>query len=103
MISRRWKQRKNVQNVGLFIADEIQLIGQPDIGPTYEVIVSRMRYIAAQTNNKTRIVVCSVSLSNAKDIADWIGANNQGIFNFAPRLVYSLYNSIIFKIGLLKL
>ncbi|TIB36491.1 hypothetical protein E3P84_00909 [Wallemia ichthyophaga] len=84
MLSRRWKQRKNVQNLGLFVADEVQLIGQPDIGPTYEIIVSRMRYIAAQTENPTRIVACSVSLSNAKIIGDWIGAGSQGIFNFSP-------------------
>lgn len=87
MLSRRWKQRKNVQNIGLFVADEVQLIGQPDIGPTYEIIVSRMRYIAAQTENPTRIVACSVSLSNAKIIGDWIGAGSQGIFNFSPRCV----------------
>lgn len=47
LISRRWKQRKNVQNIGLVIADEIHLVGG-DIGPTYEVVLSRMRYIAAQ-------------------------------------------------------
>ena len=27
VLSRRWKQRKNVQNVHLFIADELHLIG----------------------------------------------------------------------------
>ena len=27
MLSRRWKQRKNVQNVNLFIVDELHLIG----------------------------------------------------------------------------
>lgn len=27
ILSRRWKQRKNVQNVNLFIVDEVHLIG----------------------------------------------------------------------------
>ena len=27
MLSRRWKQRKHVQNVNLFIVDELHLIG----------------------------------------------------------------------------
>ena len=27
VLSRRWKQRKNVQNVNLFIVDELHLIG----------------------------------------------------------------------------
>lgn len=32
----RWKGRKNVQNVQLFIADELQLLGGPE-GPVLEV------------------------------------------------------------------
>ena len=31
MLSRRWKQRRDVQEVSLFIIDELHLIGQ-DIG-----------------------------------------------------------------------
>ena len=27
VLSRRWKQRKNVQNINLFIVDELHLIG----------------------------------------------------------------------------
>ena len=46
-MSRRWKQRKNVQTVALFIADELHLIGS-DVGPTYEIIVLRMSYIVHQ-------------------------------------------------------
>ncbi|KAL0083538.1 Sec63 Brl domain-containing protein [Phycomyces blakesleeanus] len=83
IVSRRWKQRKNVQNVNLFIADELHLIGG-DIGPTYEVIVSRMRYIASQTQKTIRIVALSTSLANAKDLGEWIGAPSQAIFNFHP-------------------
>ncbi|RUS18546.1 Sec63 Brl domain-containing protein [Endogone sp. FLAS-F59071] len=83
VISRRWKQRKNVQTVGLFIADELHLIGG-DVGPTYEVIVSRMRFIAPQTNNPIRIVALSTSLANARDLGEWIGAKSQSVFNFHP-------------------
>lgn len=36
MLSRRWKQRKNVQNVALFIVDELHLIGGRN-GPIIEV------------------------------------------------------------------
>ena len=83
LLSRRWKTRKDVQSIGLLIADELQLIGG-DVGSTYEVIVSRTRFVSEQTGNKTRIVACAVSLSNAKDLGDWIGASSQTIFNFAP-------------------
>ncbi|KAI9105295.1 Sec63 Brl domain-containing protein [Phlyctochytrium arcticum] len=83
MLSRRWKQRKNVQTVGLFIADEVHLIGG-DIGPTLEVIISRMRYIGVQTENKIRIVALGTSLANARDLGEWMGATSQTIFNFKP-------------------
>ena len=71
--SRCWKQCKNVQNVGLLIADdEVQLVGD-GVGPVYEVIISRMRYVSAQTKEKTRIVACGVSLANAPDLGEWMG------------------------------
>ncbi|KAJ8316877.1 hypothetical protein KUTeg_004781 [Tegillarca granosa] len=47
VLSRRWKLRKNVQNINLFIVDELHLIGG-DVGPVLEVICSRMRYISSQ-------------------------------------------------------
>ncbi|KAH9247473.1 hypothetical protein BASA83_008637 [Batrachochytrium salamandrivorans] len=83
MLSRRWKQRKNIQTVGLFIVDDIHLIGS-DIGPAIEVIVSRMRYISVQTENKIRIVALGASLANALDLGEWMGATAHTIFNFHP-------------------
>lgn len=83
VLSRRWRQRKNVQNIGLLIADEIQLVGG-EIGPTYEVVISRTRYVSAQTEIKTRIVACGVSLANARDLGDWMGVPSHAIFNFPP-------------------
>ncbi|KAI9462917.1 Sec63-domain-containing protein [Lactarius psammicola] len=83
VLSRRWRQRKNVQNIGLLIADEIQQVGG-EVGPTYEVIISRTRYVSAQTEVKTRIVACGVSLADARDLGEWIGASSHTIFNFPP-------------------
>ncbi|KAK7334959.1 hypothetical protein VNO80_26728 [Phaseolus coccineus] len=82
-LSRRWKQRKQVQQVSLFIIDELHLIGGQG-GPILEVVVSRMRYIASQVENKIRIVALSTSLANAKDLGEWIGATSHGLFNFPP-------------------
>ncbi|KAK0449858.1 Sec63 Brl domain-containing protein [Desarmillaria tabescens] len=84
VLSRRWRQRKNVQNIGLLIADEVQLVGG-EVGPTYEVVISRTRYVSAQTEVKTRIVACGVSLANARDLGEWMGAPSHAIFNFSPR------------------
>lgn len=38
MLSRRWKQRRDVQDVSLFIIDELHLIGQ-DIGVRFVDVV----------------------------------------------------------------
>jgi pre-mRNA-splicing helicase BRR2 len=82
-LSRRWKQRKNVQNVALYIADELHLLGGSE-GPTLEIVVSRARYVASQLDRKVRIVGLSSSLANAKDAGDWLGAPQHSIYNFAP-------------------
>ncbi|KAL3734464.1 hypothetical protein ACJRO7_023766 [Eucalyptus globulus] len=84
-LSRRWKQRKHVQQVSLFIIDELHLIGGQG-GPVLEVVVSRMRYIASEVENKIRIVALSTSLANAKDLGEWIGATSHGLFNFPPNV-----------------
>ncbi len=83
MLSRRWKQRKNVGQVALFIVDELHLIGGAN-GPVIEVITSRMRYISSQLDSPIRIVGLCTSLANAKDLGEWIGATSHGLFNFPP-------------------
>ena len=85
VISRRWKQRKNVQNVNLYIVDELQLIGGEE-GPILEVVSSRMRYISSQIEKPIRIIALSSSLSNAKDVAQWLGCNQGLTFNFHPNV-----------------
>ncbi|XP_053694664.1 U5 small nuclear ribonucleoprotein 200 kDa helicase [Sabethes cyaneus] len=83
ILSRRWKQRKNVQNIQLFIVDELQLIGGED-GPVLEVVCSRMRYISSQIEKQIRIIALSASLSDARDVANWLGCNANATFNFHP-------------------
>lgn len=83
LLSRQWQRRKNVQSVRLFIADEIHMLGGQG-GFIYEVVVSRMHYVALQTENKMRIVGLSVPLANARDIGEWIGATGKTIYNFSP-------------------
>jgi len=85
VLSRRWKQRKNVQNVSLFVLDEAHLIEEEN-GPVMEVICSRMRYISSQIDRNIRIVALSSSLSNAKDVAQWLGVSANNLFNFHPNV-----------------
>ncbi len=84
-VSRNWQSRDYVANVGLVIIDEIHLLGG-DRGPVLEVIVSRMRFISSITQNRVRFLGLSTALSNAKDLGDWLGITNEGLFNFDPSM-----------------
>ncbi|GAW10525.1 Sec63-domain-containing protein [Lentinula edodes] len=83
ILSRRWRQRKNIQTIALLIADDVHLVGG-EVGPTYEIVLSRTRYVEAQTGVRTRIVALGVSLANAQDLGEWIGVKGGAVFNFEP-------------------
>ena len=86
VLSRQWQRRKNVQTVELFIADELHLLDDP-AGYIYEAVVSRMHYIRTELEDlQLRIVGLSVSLANARDIGEWIGAKKHDIYNFSPHV-----------------
>ncbi|VDM67200.1 unnamed protein product [Strongylus vulgaris] len=108
-VSRRWKQRKNVQAVKLFVVDDLHMIGGT-IGPVLEVICSRMRYMSAQLDTSVRIVGLSSSLTNARDIGAWLGCSAAATFNFLPNtrpipleLYIQVNYSIKFHLALIKL
>ncbi|KAI6193789.1 hypothetical protein M3Y96_01056000 [Aphelenchoides besseyi] len=79
-ISRRWKTRKGVQAVKLFIVGDLHMVGG-STGPVLEVVCSRMRYMGNQLDSKLRIVTLSVSLQNARDFTQWLGCT---LYNFPP-------------------
>lgn len=86
LLTRRWKQRKVVQSVSIVIADLLHYLGRSDIGPQYEIALSRTRFISAQLEeaggSRIRIVALSECLANAHDIADWLGCPQVAVFNF---------------------
>lgn len=45
-----------------------------------------MRYISSQIERPIRIVALSSSLSNAKDVAHWLGCSATSTFNFHPNV-----------------
>jgi pre-mRNA-splicing helicase BRR2 len=85
VISRQWQRRKDVQSVTLLLADDLHMVGQFG-GYTYEAIVSRMHAMSLQLESALRIVGLSVSLSNARDMGEWIGASKHTIYNFSPSI-----------------
>lgn len=85
VLSRRWKQRKFIQDTSLFIVDEAHLIGG-EKGPVIEIVCSRMRYMAQQIERKVRVVCLGASIANAKDIGSWLGVSSSSLFNFHPNV-----------------
>lgn len=86
MISRKWKQKSSpLQQVNLFIIDDLHTIGG-NKGATYEMIISRMRYMATQLSKQIRIIGLSVSLANGKTLGSWLGCKVSTIFNFHPNV-----------------
>ncbi|TYZ63781.1 hypothetical protein PybrP1_001841 [[Pythium] brassicae (nom. inval.)] len=99
VLSRRWKQRKRIQRLSLLIMDELHLVGGGQYGPTIEVVLSRMRFIAADVEKKRsssselasrprmRFLGLSNSVANARDVGEWMGASAaDGIFSFHPNV-----------------
>ncbi|KAK6326519.1 hypothetical protein J4Q44_G00021640 [Coregonus suidteri] len=82
-VSRSWQNRSYVQKVAILIIDEIHLLGE-DRGPVLEVIVSRTNFISSHTKKTVRVVGLSTALANARDLADWLGIGQVGLFNFRP-------------------
>lgn len=82
-VSRSWNARAYVQRVCSLIIDEIHLLGA-DRGPVLEIVISRMRYIAAATGSALRVVGLSTALANAGDVAAWLSIPPVGLFNFKP-------------------
>ena len=90
LISRKWRTKKTkpiMSSIGLFIADNIHLIDLVEGGSLMELVVSRMRYISVNlAGSKMRLIASGSSISNASDIANWIGAPSQAIFSFPPHV-----------------
>lgn len=48
------------------------------------MIVSRTNFIASHTERSLRIIGLSTALANARDLANWLGIEQMGLYNFKP-------------------
>jgi len=59
-----------IDSVSLFIADEVHLVGDAHRGPTLEMILAKIiNYVPS-----AQILALSATVSNTKDLADWLKA-----------------------------
>jgi pre-mRNA-splicing helicase BRR2 len=81
-LTRRWRQRKQLHEIGLVVVEEVQLLGT-DLG-VLEVALSRTRLMFTQIGRPIRIAVLGCSIANARDVAEWLGIGTRATFNFLP-------------------
>ncbi len=56
-------------DVGLFVSDEVHLLGDRERGPTLEMMLTKIR----KQYTQSQIVALSATVANSKEIADWLG------------------------------
>lgn len=61
-----------LKELSIIVADEVHLIGDPDRGPTLEVILSRFR----QLNPRAQLLALSATVANSRELAEWMGAEH---------------------------
>ncbi len=69
-----------VRDVSCVIIDEVHLIDSDVRGGTLEVLISRMKRI--NRDRQLRIIALSATMPNIEDVAEWIGADKEGILKF---------------------
>ncbi|CCC68571.1 hypothetical protein NCAS_0B04870 [Naumovozyma castellii] len=86
IVSRKWRQRKNIHRIELVIFDDLHEISHGTEGAVYEAIISRLLFMSAQLETSLRIIALSAPLANARDMSEWLGVNKINIFNFSPEV-----------------
>ncbi|MEM4699505.1 MAG: DEAD/DEAH box helicase [Candidatus Nezhaarchaeales archaeon] len=59
-----------LEEVGVVVADEIHLLGDPSRGPTLEVVLARLRKVCREA----QFIALSATIRNAGEVASWLGA-----------------------------
>ena len=76
-----------IEEVGLFVIDEIHLLNEPYRGPTLEMILTKiMNYMNSQ------IIALSATINNTKEIAKWLNAEIVDNKWRPVKLVEGVYN-----------
>ena len=89
-----------IDEVKLFVADEVHLVGDPERGATLEMILSKIRWMF----DDSQLLALSATVSNYEEIAKWLGAEPI-VSDWRPvRLIKGIYsyNSIQYEDGRVK-
>ncbi|RKP15069.1 Sec63 Brl domain-containing protein [Piptocephalis cylindrospora] len=94
-LTRRWRQRKVVQAIQLLIGTDLQCLGgegsegsgeglEAEEASIYEAVLSRTRRMTMELGTEMVFVGLSLSLTDPRDLASWMGIPKQNTFNFPP-------------------
>jgi len=61
-----------MKKVGLFIFDEVHLLGEAERGPTLEVVITRV----LAEGERAQLLALSATVANAEQVAKWLGAKS---------------------------
>jgi helicase len=77
-----------INDIGLIVVDEIHMLTDNSRGPTLEILLTRLKEIAP----RAQIIGLSATISNAKEIAEWLNAD----FVFSEWRPVKLYEGVSF-------
>ena len=76
-VTRRWKQHASqMQDILLFLVDEVHMVGDPTRGSTVEAVISRMKCVKEVTKSALRFVAVSATIPNPEDFASWLSSSS---------------------------
>lgn len=84
---RRSCMEQIVPDLALLIVDDLHFITDPDVGPLYEIVLSRLARVQhGRSSDATRWLVLSSPLVNGKEAAMWLGIVQKSakVYNFGP-------------------
>ncbi|MCX8187610.1 MAG: DEAD/DEAH box helicase [Nitrososphaeria archaeon] len=59
-----------MNDLSMVILDELHLLGDPDRGPTLEIVITKLR----RRLSEIQLIGLSATISNAEELAEWLGA-----------------------------
>lgn len=74
--------------IGLFVSDEIHLIGERERGPTLEMMLTKIR----RHYPKSQIVALSATVANSDELASWLGCEPVGSDWRPTKLLEGVYD-----------
>ena len=77
-----------LNEVGLFIIDEVHLIGDRERGPTLEIILTKIK----ETFPKAQLIALSATISNSEEVGRWLGCEVVNTSWRPTKLIEGIYD-----------